>query len=225
MKTNICPVCGKGSLKKEIIEERFTYKGQSMTIPNYIVYRCNLCGEAIVDKQTLKSSGKQLKNFKCKVDGLLTGDQIKDIRRRLGFTQEQMSELLGGGLKSFARYEAGKICQSKAMDNLLRILDKFPQVVQFIQGTSQQGSHGFRIIVQSLTECGKPRDFRDVENIMYSNVAYTTAYASSVSVKTDDATFIHVWDIFPGDITHSAYLSVKDSAENQTTLKREELLR
>jgi HTH-type transcriptional regulator/antitoxin MqsA len=151
MKGNICPICGKGPLKKEVIEETFSYKGETITIPNYVVYKCDLCKETIVDKGTLKSSAKLLKNFKCKVDGLLTGEEIREIRKKVGFTQEQMSEILGGGLKSFARYEAGKICQSKAMDNLLRILDRFPQVVHFIQGTSDRskGLHGACLITQN----------------------------------------------------------------------------
>jgi HTH-type transcriptional regulator/antitoxin MqsA len=132
MKDNICPICGKGPLKKEVIEEKFTYKGETIKIPNYVVYKCDACNETIVDKGTLKSSSKLLRNFKCKVDGLLVGDAIKGIRKKLNLTQEQMSEILGGGLKSFARYESGQICQSRAMDNLLRILDKYPDVIHII---------------------------------------------------------------------------------------------
>jgi len=151
MKDNICPICGKGPLKKEVIEEKFAYKGGTITIPDYVISKCDLCNETIVDKGTLKSSAKLLKNFKCKVDGLLTGEEIREIRRKLGFTQEQMSEILGGGLKSFARYETGQICQSKAMDNLLRILDRFPHVVHFIQDTSErsEGLHGACVITQN----------------------------------------------------------------------------
>jgi HTH-type transcriptional regulator/antitoxin MqsA len=132
MKRNTCPVCGKGTLNKELVEERFEYKDQSISIPNYLVYKCDACKETIVDKGTLKSSGKLLKNFKCKVDGLLTGDEIKEIRKKLNLTQEQMSEILGGGLKSFARYESGQVCQSRAMDNLLRILDRYPDTIHLI---------------------------------------------------------------------------------------------
>jgi HTH-type transcriptional regulator/antitoxin MqsA len=109
-----------------------------------VVYKCDVCNEAIVDKGTLKSSGRLLKNFKCKTDGLLTGDEIRTIRKKLGLTQEQMSEILGGGLKSFARYETGQICQSKAMDNLLRILDRDPQVIHLIQRETSEGSKGLQ---------------------------------------------------------------------------------
>jgi len=132
MEKQVCPICGKGSLKKEIIQEEFKYKGRSQIIPDYCIYKCNNCNEEIVDKESLKRSGKILKNFKREVDSLLTSEDIKKIRKRFGYTQRQMAEFLGGGEKSFARYESGAICQSRAMDNLLRILDRFPHIVSFL---------------------------------------------------------------------------------------------
>ena len=53
---------------------------------------------------------------------------------KLHLTQEQMATALGGGLKGFARYENGQIIQSRAMDNLLRILDQFPENLDVLPG-------------------------------------------------------------------------------------------
>jgi HTH-type transcriptional regulator / antitoxin MqsA len=133
MKARKCPICGAGKLKKTVSTETFEYKGQEILIPDYITYVCPGCREAIVDPETLKKSGKLLKDFQRKVDGLLTGQQIRTIRKKLGLTQEQMSEIVGGGLKSLARYESGQICQSKAMDNLMRILDAYPEMLNVIR--------------------------------------------------------------------------------------------
>jgi HTH-type transcriptional regulator / antitoxin MqsA len=133
MKRQKCPICGTGFLKKMISTEQFEYKGEHLPITNYITYTCGQCREAIVDNQTLIDSGKKLKNFQRKVDGLLTGNQIKAIRKKLGLTQEQMAEIVGGGLKSLARYESEQVCQSKGMDNLLRILDAYPETLKIIQ--------------------------------------------------------------------------------------------
>lgn len=128
-----CPICDMGTLKKEVVAEPFEYKGQNITIPNYIKYRCDKCGEAVVDNGTLRESGKILKDFQRKVDGLLLAEEIKNIRKRLNLSQEEMAEILGGGLKSFARYETGQVCQSRGMDNLLRILDAYPFTMNVIQ--------------------------------------------------------------------------------------------
>jgi YgiT-type zinc finger domain-containing protein len=63
-----CPICGQGTLKKEIKNEVFEYGGSSITIPDYIVYRCNVCHRAIVDNETLKSSGHIMKAFQREAD-------------------------------------------------------------------------------------------------------------------------------------------------------------
>ena len=133
MKAQKCPICGAGSLKKEEKIETFTHKGKSIDIPNYIIWSCSECGEAIVDNESLKSSGKILKDFQREMDGLLTGAQIKAIRLKLGLRQEQLANIIGGGKKSVARYEASQISQSKGMDNLLRILDAYPQTLNIIR--------------------------------------------------------------------------------------------
>ncbi len=133
MKEQKCPICGAGSLKNEVKTETFTYKGESKDIPNYITWSCSECGEAIVDNESLKASGKLLKDFQREVDGLLTGAQIKAIRLKLGLKQAQLANIIGGGEKSVARYEASQISQSKGMDNLLRILDAYPQTLNVIR--------------------------------------------------------------------------------------------
>ncbi|GBE06488.1 antitoxin MqsA [bacterium BMS3Abin10] len=134
---NTCPICGAEALEKRSTTETLEYKGRKITIPNYISYKCNECEESIVDEKTIKSSSKILNEFKKEVDGLLPIGEIKRIRNSLGFTQEQISTILGGGKKAFAKYESGRIIQSKAMDNLLRIIGEYPFVINIISKQSR----------------------------------------------------------------------------------------
>jgi HTH-type transcriptional regulator/antitoxin MqsA len=156
MNTQKCPICGKGSHKKKAGSELFEYKGQSITIPDYITYECSECGETIVDNATLKKSGKILKDFQRKVDGLLTGEQIKAIRFKLDLTQEQLADIIGGGLKSVARYESGQVCQSKGMDNLLRILDAYPHTLKVIQKSEQSAHISSKVLYIDDARTSKP---------------------------------------------------------------------
>lgn len=146
MKAQKCPICGAGKLKKKIGTESFEYKGETLAIPNYVTYACAECEEAIVDSATLKASGKMLKDFQREVDGLLTGQQIKAIRMKLGLTQEQLADIVGGGLKSLARYESGQVCQSKGMDNLLRILDAYPHTLKVIRKSGKTAEYSAKVI-------------------------------------------------------------------------------
>ncbi len=53
--------------------------------------------------------------------------------KKLVLTQREMAEKLGVGEKNFARYENLSIRQSKAMDNLLRMLDSYPDLIKVIE--------------------------------------------------------------------------------------------
>jgi HTH-type transcriptional regulator/antitoxin MqsA len=127
-----CPICGEGMLERDVITETFEYKGEKVVIPNYVIFKCGNCDESIVEKDTLKTSEKTIRDFQRRVDGLLTSNEIKKIRKSFGFTQEDIGNLLGGGAKGFARYETGKVSQSKAMDNLLRIIDAHPDALDVL---------------------------------------------------------------------------------------------
>ena len=90
-------------------------------------------------KAGLKSEerSKTRKRMALSADGFLTDEDIKRIRKKLGFTQKEMAEKLGVGLKNFARYENLSVRQGKAMDNLLRILDKYPEALDILENKHQ----------------------------------------------------------------------------------------
>lgn len=128
-----CVICGKGKLIKKIVNEEFEYKGKKLTIPDYIIYSCNKCKEALVDPKTIRFTEKILTDFRREIDGLLTSCEILQIRKKLGKTQLELAKIFGVGEKNFARYENGQVTQSKAMDNLLRILDEYPVVLNILK--------------------------------------------------------------------------------------------
>lgn len=127
-----CPLCGQ-PLREKSVTETFNYKGHTLEYPNYIVHQCAECEEAFVGDGTMKESGRRLRDFYREVDGLLKASDIKRIRVKLGYTQDDLSQLLGGGTKAFARYENSDVIQSVAMDNLLRVLDSHPQAVATLE--------------------------------------------------------------------------------------------
>lgn len=76
---------------------------------------------------------KERKRAQLSKEGFLTDEDIKRIRKKLGLTQKEMAEKLGVGLKNFARYENLSVRQSRAMDNLLRLLDKYPEGIEVLE--------------------------------------------------------------------------------------------
>jgi len=133
-----CPLCGQDGLCRKVVTETFEYKGNKLHYPNYVIYECPSCNEAVVDKQSMKESGRAIRDFYRQIDGLLSAAEIIRIRKqRLCLTQDEASKILGGGAKSFARYENSEIIQSKALDNLLRLLDDDPSKLIVIFGKNK----------------------------------------------------------------------------------------
>ena len=81
----------------------------------------------------MRKHQKTIKDFQRRVDGLLTSEEIKQIREKYGLSQRELARILGVAEKSIAKYEAGFVAQSKAMDNLLRIIREFPEVLEFLK--------------------------------------------------------------------------------------------
>jgi len=133
---DICPICGEGTIKVKRKPETFEYKGQTLTL-KLIVYSCDVCGEEFFDNEEMKKHQKNIKDFQRRVDGLLTSEEIKRIREKYGLSQRELARILGIAEKSIAKYEAGFVSQSKAMDNLLRIIGKFPDVLEYLMQTNQ----------------------------------------------------------------------------------------
>ncbi|GBE41723.1 antitoxin MqsA [bacterium BMS3Bbin09] len=127
-----CPVCSKGSLSEQVITEEFEYKRKKIQVPNYHVFSCNNCKEELVSPKTIRETEKILTDFRRRIDGLLTSSEIKDIRKKIGKTQTEMSSKFGVSPKTFARYENGQVTQSKSMDILLRIININPFILEDI---------------------------------------------------------------------------------------------
>lgn len=67
-------------------------------------------------------------------DDALAPDEIRAIRERLGLTQLEAGELLGGGPSAFTKYEAGTVKPAAAVNNLLRLLKANPDMIATLRG-------------------------------------------------------------------------------------------
>lgn len=56
--------------------------------------------------------------------GFMHGKDIRALRKRLGFTQDELSGLLDCGKKSLSRWESGRGLPSGIVNKLLRLLDE-----------------------------------------------------------------------------------------------------
>lgn len=64
----------------------------------------------------------------------LQPDDIRRIREKLGLSQVEAGELLGGGPRAFTKYESGTIKPTAATANLLRMVDATPVALATLTG-------------------------------------------------------------------------------------------
>jgi len=127
-KTQSCPECGgimkfgtrNRPLKYRELEDKVRVTG----------WWCESCGEGILTGEDLGKYSRGLQNLKAKAEQVLPPAEVAAIREKLGLSQRQASEILGGGPRAFQKYEAGSQTPSVPMSHLLKLLARDPSRLQ-----------------------------------------------------------------------------------------------
>jgi HTH-type transcriptional regulator / antitoxin MqsA len=133
-----CHACGADMIR-DVRPDEVEYKGQTATFDQPGWY-CQGCDEVVLDGADAAVANEAFVQLRADVDGLLTPKEVASIRTKLGLSQRQAGALLGGGPRAFQKYESGKDWVSKAMANLLRLLDRDPSGVQALRASKDSVS-------------------------------------------------------------------------------------
>ncbi|PIK69433.1 XRE family transcriptional regulator [Methylobacterium frigidaeris] len=127
----ICPVTGE-PMVRDTRSFVISYKGrkQDVALPGWY---CDISGESIHSRGDLKISDRALMALKAEVDGLATPSEVARVRKKLGLSQVKASEVLGGGPRSFQKHESGEVTPSRAMTNLLRVMERHPEEIHRLE--------------------------------------------------------------------------------------------
>ena len=98
----------------------------------------------------------------------MSPDEIRALRKRLGLSQVEAGELLGGGPRAFAKYEAGSLRPAASLVTALRLLEAEPALLASLRGNPSPPSSAvddlpFEVAAQhvaSLTERTLPELLR-----------------------------------------------------------------
>lgn len=123
-----CPLCGHDT--RETVQGTFTMEvptnvpGGPIVVENATWEHCHQCDENVIGHEL----NQAIERVQYQRLGLLTPEQIRQIREKSGLTATEMSQLLNAGDKSFTRWENGKSIQNKSTDTLLRLIDQHPEL-------------------------------------------------------------------------------------------------
>lgn len=158
-----CPLCDK---IHEIEERKRTtttiIKGEEVTYEERF-YFCANADEDENEFETANMSNENLLNarnaYRIKM-GLLTSEEIVEIRENYGLSQVDLARLLGWGEATISRYES-KAIQDDAYDTMLRLVKNDPLItLEFLKKNSDKFSRFKRLeirekIIKMLDSRGK----------------------------------------------------------------------
>lgn len=124
----ICPVCGEHhDLELRTRKNRITIRGTEVEYDEKY-YKCNKYDNEESEFCDGKQNDENLLNarnaYRKKI-GLLTSDEIVDIRKEYDLSQVELARLIGVGDVTIARYET-KAIQEPVYDNILRRIKMYP---------------------------------------------------------------------------------------------------
>jgi len=123
-----CRRCRKEAVRPKVAdyttEIEHDGRSYSVTAPNLDILECTECSaRTLPDK-----SFEEVMNAFRQQAGLLTPSQIREKRKQLGLTQEQLAGYLKVAEETVCRWEKGGQIQQRSMDLLLRLFFDVPEV-------------------------------------------------------------------------------------------------
>lgn len=129
-----CPECGSKNTIKDYRDIPFTYKGQSTVVKAVGADWCLDCGEGVIFKEESLRIDSILTEFNKQVNAsIIDPEYVVAMRKKLNLSQSEAGEIFGGGVNAFSRYETGKALPHISTIKLLKLLDKYPELLEEIR--------------------------------------------------------------------------------------------
>lgn len=155
MKAQQCFSCGapQGMTHFEGRTQTLYVKGLERRVDDLSGWECRMCGEVELDpgcSDRYTDAGDELVIAARKI----IGEEMKRIRRKLQLSQKEAVALLsGGGHNAFSRYERGEVLPPKALTLLMRLLDRYPHLLDDARALAEDADlRGFKTTVHKEHE-------------------------------------------------------------------------
>lgn len=120
-KSNQCPICGAGQAAARLVKVANEYKGHSEELTFHML-ECEACGSEFAGQLEARDNKRAVVAFRKRIDGVLSGAEIRALREQYHINQSQAAVLFGGGPVAFSKYENDEVTQAESMDKLLRLV-------------------------------------------------------------------------------------------------------
>ena len=112
---------------------RYEGRTRKVRLPGW--YPARKGGDSIHIGNDMDVVSRALADLKAEAHDLLKPEEVRAIRLRLKLSQRKAGEILGGGPRSFQKYESGEVLVSRPMTQLLKLLERDPKRLKELTGT------------------------------------------------------------------------------------------
>jgi HTH-type transcriptional regulator/antitoxin MqsA len=155
-----CPECDQPSLAPSVWAADFRHEDTQVHVDGLECHVCAQCGADPVFPDQIRRNERRIADAKRRSDGRMTGDEVRAVRERFGLSQQEASELFGGGVNAFSKYERGAVLQSVAMDRLLKVAAFYPFVLDFLRIESRIATGAGERVAVERYQAGAKLDLR-----------------------------------------------------------------
>ncbi|PLC48801.1 antitoxin [Pollutimonas subterranea] len=137
-----CPICGGAELIFTIRDLPYSYKGHNTTINGISGHHCPACDEFIPEQTEGERVSDEMLSFNRWVNeqaGL--PQKVARVRKKLKLSQREASDIFGGGVNAFSRYERGYATPSVALVKLLDVLERHPDLLHEVRESKVDDVH------------------------------------------------------------------------------------
>lgn len=139
---NRCGKCGQNKMHLATVTYATTIehdgRAYRVEIPALTVPQCGHCNAISIDDE----ADQQISAAFRREARLLTPEEVRGGREKLGLTQKQFANRLGIGEATISRWETGAQIQQRAMDRFLRVCLASPAAVELLRSDFQTSRKG-----------------------------------------------------------------------------------
>lgn len=159
--------------------ESIEFRGESFTIEAEY-FECPGCGIEIGTTDQTTAIQKTISNVYRKKVGLLTGDEIRELRKQRSLSQRDLATRISVGIASIKRWEGSSI-QNRSMDRALRTVLTSEDLGTEYSGNREFSMARLKLVIKELESILKKRLL--VENDRFLFTAKYLWYTDMVSFR------------------------------------------
>jgi len=143
-----CQNCGQRAVHDDVVSYpvsvEYDNRTYNLTVPGLKAPRCQKCGEVFPDAEANRQISAAFR-YHAK---LLTPQQVRNNRVKLGLTQKQIAGALAVAEASISRWETGAQIQQRSLDRLLRLFFEYQQVREALMDEERAHELGTEVVPQ-----------------------------------------------------------------------------